>query len=129
MFLPVVVAAVRYGLDGACVGLGITQLAGIAIHPTNPDIAYVAAGSDIGIAKTVLLSPGVNPQLDGSTVANFKPFNVLGIASSSDQPALDAMMATVQEPKKATIASSSAHGVALLQSAEVFNAVRQWLVF
>jgi two-component system sensor kinase FixL len=27
MFLPVVVAAVRYGLDGACVGLGITQLA------------------------------------------------------------------------------------------------------
>jgi two-component system, LuxR family, sensor kinase FixL len=27
MFLPVVVAAVRYGLDGACIGLAITQLA------------------------------------------------------------------------------------------------------
>src|SRR5262249_29830555 len=27
MFLPVVVAAVRYGLDGACIGLAVTQLA------------------------------------------------------------------------------------------------------
>jgi hypothetical protein len=26
LFLPVVVAAVRYGLDGACIGLAITQL-------------------------------------------------------------------------------------------------------
>jgi two-component system, LuxR family, sensor kinase FixL len=27
MFLPVVVAAVRYGLDGACIGLAVTQIA------------------------------------------------------------------------------------------------------
>ncbi len=92
------------------------------------NIAYVAAGSDLGIVKTVLLSPGVNPQLDGATVADFKPSNIFGLASEADQSALEAVMANVQEPKKTTIvADSTSHGVALLQSSKVFNTVRQWL--
>lgn len=93
------------------------------------NIAYVAAGSDLGITKTVLLSPGVNPQLDGSSVANFKPTNIFGLATTVDQAALEGLMAKVQEPKKTSLITTSAdHGIELLQSSDVFNAVRQWLM-
>lgn len=93
------------------------------------NIAYIAAGSDLGIAKTVLLSPSVNPQLDGSTVPNFKPTNIFGLASADEQTTLDGLMASVSEPKKTTIVNEgTGRGVALLQNTEVFQSVRQWLM-
>lgn len=92
------------------------------------NIAFVAAGSDLGITKTVLLSPSVNPQLDGRDVANFLPANIYGLASPTDLAALDTLMAAVSEPKKTTILSdSTARGAALLGTNQVINAVRQWL--
>lgn len=93
------------------------------------NIAYVAAGSDLGTAKTVLLSPGVNAQLDGSTVINFRPINIFGLTSAAEQTTLDGLMASVSEPKKTTIVNEgTGRGVALLQNTEVFQSIRQWLM-
>lgn len=92
------------------------------------NIAYIGSGTIPGIDKTVLLSPSVLPQLDGSAVDNFFPKNILALANIDEQPVVEAMLSRVTNEKNSEfISDPGIRGLALVQRPELQARIRNWL--
>jgi hypothetical protein len=72
------------------------------------NVAYVASGSAIGVARTIIISPSAADGVpDGAAVEYFEPNDILGLAAESERTTLEALMNRVGDPKQAMIAPAS----------------------
>lgn len=92
------------------------------------NIAYIGSGTSSDIDKTVMLSPSVLPQLDGSDIDNFFPKNILALANIDEQPVVEAMLSRVTNEKNSEfISDPGVRGLALVQRPELQTRIINWL--
>lgn len=92
------------------------------------DVAFIASGSDLGIHRTVMLSPVVRgAALDGHDVTGFSPHGVYGLASNKEQADLKTYMANVADPKQQLIVPNGGHGMELLSTAGLLDGLIAWI--
>jgi len=93
------------------------------------DIAFVGAGSNLGINKTVLLSPAIHAgALDGQGVTNFSPHSIFGLSDEAEKIDLQKIMDRVAEPKKLTITPETGHGIELLTQTGTLDDTIKWIL-
>ncbi len=92
------------------------------------NVAYVASGSNLGIHRTVLLTPHQTGEaLNGKNISNFTPTNNFGVSDINGSADLDPFMAYVPEPKDKYVTETPATGVKLLSVTSVNTRVMAWL--
>lgn len=92
------------------------------------NIAYVASGSDLNIFRTVVLSPvPLTSVRDGSSIKNFAPKDILGVAGTADMKNLNAMMKHVTGLHEIFEVDGGSNGVSLLSNEQTLNYILTWL--
>jgi dienelactone hydrolase len=101
---------------------------GVVGASVGANTAFVASGSGFGLDGAVALSPAATDgPLRGLTVEGFDPGGVLFIADSVEIGDSRALAAETGDPKELIEAEIAGHGVALLASTEVVEAIVDWL--
>ncbi len=92
-------------------------------------VAYVASGSQLGIHRTVLLSPHlVSGILDGANITNFSPTGVFAVSDIEGAADVEPLIAYTHDPKLSFETDNGrAAGVKLLDDASVRPRVLSWL--
>lgn len=92
------------------------------------DVAYLGSGSNLGVYRTVIISPVVRDTIfDGHDITSFSPSGVFGISSEKEKADLSTFMKNVKDPQQTNIALGSAHGVALLSNTELLDNIISWV--
>jgi len=92
------------------------------------NVAYVAAGSDLGVYRTVLLSPIPQTKAtDGSAVKNFSPKNILGVAGTENAKDLNAIMKNVTGLHETFEVDGGSFGASLLNNEQTLSQILTWL--
>lgn len=119
-------AAVKYAAAQKKIDSGKIFVIGAGL---GANIAYVGSGTLAEIDKTALLSPTINPQLDGSTTDNFFPQHILTVANTAEELAVKMLMDRVTdlESQSVILDDPTAKGLGILNDQTARQRIVDWL--
>lgn len=92
------------------------------------NVAYLASGSDLSVHRTVVLSPIPQTKaIDGSTIKNFTPKNILGVAGTENLKDLNAIMKNVTGLHETFEVDGGSFGVSLISNEQTLTHILNWL--
>lgn len=90
-------------------------------------VAYIASGSVDGIYRTVMIAPTTfGDALNGTTVKNFAPKNVYGIANTATGARVTSLLKKVDNAKEQTLNTNSV-GIDVLTTPNLLTDILTWL--